>query len=894
MVKNNIQKKMFLLFLIAVVIYVMGIPFHSFAKNENSNDLAIMSGEALEVSFTGGRGTPDDPYLITKIEELQLIGGNQESLNKHYKLMENLDFNNKDSYMDIANMSVFTTGKGFKPIGDIEAMDFDPNVHIPFSGSFDGNNKTIANLYINRAIFDPDNITEGGITVGLFGGVMGSMNSPVIIKDLELLSPNITGANRVGALAAAAMFTKFENCKISGGTVKGTAFPSAETSIEDFVGRTTSTGGMLGMTYVKGSGIYHCSSSATVYGTDAVGGLVGYNYGNEIKDSFSTGDITGDQFIGGLAGCNIGTAMKMGGMPPIYRFIYSKIENCYASGAVTGNRTSSENGVGGLVGYNHVFAQIRNTYSTGEVIGKQNTGGLVGHNNLGTIENSYTTSNVTGSTSVGGLVGLHQKKLAGGTMTTTHGAIIIRNCIAFNQNVLSSDNFNIGKIVGMCKGEDVKVNHCYTNVDMNISEQGDHIESGIEISNEIYKDLSFYKNLVNWDTENGGMVWNFSKIWIMGEKGPIFREKEDSSDEQPTSTRRKRHSKNDIVLPISPKDLKNLREINIKDNSKITPEFFELIKQGMDIDFTGNFYSYHFNGNNDVDRIDSDFIDLGVSILSLDEGKWNTIIDKDTVNIRFNHKSEFPSKAKITLQLKDNLGKETFVYRYDEDTNRLVIIGLFKTGDGVISFEIDYGGDYILSDFIIPEKDIYIDEIDDIAYVRGYKNGRFEPDKFVTRAETATILSNLLKAKKFSDNKTFSDINMWAKNDILKIESLGYISGYPDGTFRPNSGISRAEFVRIIVNIFNVENIESYKNVQFTDIENCWAKKEIEICYKLGIVSGNGNKFRPNDKITRAEAVSIINRLIHRNSIKKENPYYDLSKNHWAYDEIMSASDNFQ
>lgn len=142
-------------------------------------------------------------------------------------------------------MEKFQNDKGFKPIGDIEAMDFNPMIHIPFSGSFDGNNKSIANLYINRPTFDEENTTGGGITVGLFGGITGKPMDPVVIKDLELVEPNITGANRVGALAAA-MFTKFENCKVTGGMVTGMATPTIETSIEDFVGRTTSTGGMLG------------------------------------------------------------------------------------------------------------------------------------------------------------------------------------------------------------------------------------------------------------------------------------------------------------------------------------------------------------------------------------------------------------------------------------------------------------------------------------------------------------------------------------------------------------------------------------------------------------------------------------------------------------------------
>lgn len=477
---------------------------------ENNHNFEVLK----PIPVMEGNGTKEDPYQIDKIEKLQQIGTGKYGLDKHYKLICNLDFQDDASYINPSNKNTFTQGLGFKPIGDIEAMDFDPNTQKPFSGSFDGNNMSISNLYINRPTFDSENPNNGGITAGLFGGLMGGMRTPVIIKDLNLINPQVTGANRVGALAGGAMFTKFENCNITGGIINGTATPSIESGIEDFVGRTTSTGGMLGMVYCKGTGIVNCSSGATVSGTDCVGGLVGYNYGNEIIKSYANGNVTGDKFIGGLAGCNIGTALPMGGK---FIYIYAKIDESYATGNVTSTGTSRETGTGGLVGYNHVFTEINNSYATGNVTGKDNTGGLVGHNNLGAINHTFATGEVMGTQSVGGIVGLYQsQKYGGGEITGGTFNTMLKNSIAFN-NIVSATVSDIGKIVGRCT-DLVTVMNCYGNDSMTIVENGIEKVSGIHITKEQFMDSTFYTDFNNWDTA----PWNFDGIWIIGDDSPIL------------------------------------------------------------------------------------------------------------------------------------------------------------------------------------------------------------------------------------------------------------------------------------------------------------------------------------------------------------------------------------
>jgi filamentous hemagglutinin family protein len=125
----------------------------------------------------------------------------------------------------------------------------------------------------------------------------------------------------------------------------------------------------------------------SVSGQDRVGGLVGYNYGSIVSNSYATGTVSGEDTVGGLVG---------------YSFLSgSTINTSYATGAVTGTGSY----VGGLVGGNN-SGTISNSYATGNINGS-GAGGLVGRNAVGTVSNSYATGNVNGDNSVGGLVGVN-------------------------------------------------------------------------------------------------------------------------------------------------------------------------------------------------------------------------------------------------------------------------------------------------------------------------------------------------------------------------------------------------------------------------------------------------------------------------------------------------------
>lgn len=155
------------------------------------------------------------------------------------------------------------------------------------------------------------------------------------------------------------------------------------------------------------------------------------------------------------------------------------------------------------------------------------------------------------------------------------------------------------------------------------------------------------------------------------------------------------------------------------------------------------------------------------------------------------------------------------------------------------------------------------------AYIVGYPDGTVRPGNNITRAEVATIFYRLLSDEVRNENLTttnsFSDVNAgdWFNNAVSTMAKMGIIKGYEDGTFRPQENITRAEFAAI-ASRFDKENTD-VKDANFTDIEGHWAKIEISKAAMKGWVTGDpSGSFRPNDKITRAEAMAITNRVLNR------------------------------
>lgn len=182
-----------------------------------------------------------------------------------------------------------------------------------------------------------------------------------------------------------------------------------------------------------------------------------------------------------------------------------------------------------------------------------------------------------------------------------------------------------------------------------------------------------------------------------------------------------------------------------------------------------------------------------------------------------------------------------------------------------------------------------------IAYVKGYENGLFLPNKGITRAEVAQMFYSLLLSKSGAA-KSFIDVGtQWYANPVGILAGLGIIDGYKNGSFKPNSGITREEFVKMAVCF---DTLDSTAAVSFSDVgQKSWSAPYIATAFKKGWVLGYGNNlFKPGEIITRAEAVTIINRMLGRTpdpNIKKlanTKNFYDLYPSFWAYGQILEAA----
>lgn len=179
------------------------------------------------------------------------------------------------------------------------------------------------------------------------------------------------------------------------------------------------------------------------------------------------------------------------------------------------------------------------------------------------------------------------------------------------------------------------------------------------------------------------------------------------------------------------------------------------------------------------------------------------------------------------------------------------------------------------------------------SYINGYQDGTFRPDDAITRAETAVMLLRLSNSSEATElDNTFSDVanDAWYKDAINKTASLGYINGYEDGTFRPENKITRAEFAAILTRI---KGVDSTGELPFDDVNTShWGYNSIYSAYSAGYIAGyDDNTFRPDMPITRAEAVKMINMAFDRTDYSNtENPFVDVSPEHWAYQSILEAA----
>lgn len=162
----------------------------------------------------------------------------------------------------------------------------------------------------------------------------------------------------------------------------------------------------------------------------------------------------------------------------------------------------------------------------------------------------------------------------------------------------------------------------------------------------------------------------------------------------------------------------------------------------------------------------------------------------------------------------------------------------------------------------------YLNNENHFAYIVGYEDGLVRPNADITRAEVAAIFFRLLKDDVRDDNLTansvFTDVafGKWYNKSISTMAKIGIVKGRTANAFAPNAPITRAEFAAICSR-FDRSNVEIKSD--FNDISGHWAENEIRRAASLGWIQGyTDGSFKPDQNITRAEAASMINRMLHR------------------------------
>lgn len=193
---------------------------------------------------------------------------------------------------------------------------------------------------------------------------------------------------------------------------------------------------------------------------------------------------------------------------------------------------------------------------------------------------------------------------------------------------------------------------------------------------------------------------------------------------------------------------------------------------------------------------------------------------------------------------------------------------------------------------------------DHYAYLLGYEDGTVRPNGSISRAEVATVLFRLLKddvrMQNLTKDNAYSDVSdtAWYAAAVSTLSKMGVISGYPDGTFRPNAPITRAEFAAMIARF---DETAKSADTPFTDISGHWAENAIGKAYGNGWVEGSSKTvFCPESNLTRAETATLLNRVLHRLPEKESDllanqiAWPDNPKTFWGYLAIQEATNSHE
>ena len=255
------------------------------------------------------------------------------------------------------------------------------------------------------------------------------------------------------------------------------------------------------------------------------------------------------------------------------------------------------------------------------------------------------------------------------------------------------------------------------------------------------------------------------------------------------------------------------------------------------------------------------------------------------------------------------------IRRADELTNTAaVLLGDKVAGSDTETVDVDIDWDY--NPPLVDDDDDDEDEDDDVfvpnwlntedhySYIVGYEDGTIKPNNNITRAEVATIFYRLLtdssRERWYTDSNSFTDVadDSWYNEPVSTLSRMGIIDGYEDGTFKPNAPITRAEFTAIATRFFDYS--ARYDGAFYDVSAGSWYADYIQAAVDMGLVEGYPDGgVHPGSNITRAEAVTIVNRVLNRVphedhllSTRVMNTWPDNKPGAWYYADMQEATNS--
>ena len=366
----------------------------------------------------------------------------------------------------------------------------------------------------------------------------------------------------------------------------------------------------------------------------------------------------------------------------------------------------------------------------------------------------------------------------------------------------------------------------------------------------------------------------------------------------------------DIQEEISQAQPGDTITIDMNGETEVPAEMFEEVA-GKDVTVEldlGGGITWTVNGQDvptDTSLSDLDLgVDLGTNGISADV--INTVTGEyGTVQMTLAHDGAFGFTLTLTAPLgRENAGYWANLYHYDEEAEALT----FETSaqiadDGSVALRMSHASQYAI---VIDDKNHgenagqpTLNTQDHDAYLLGYEDGTVRPEGSITRAEVATIFFRLLtdesRDKFWSQTNDYTDVpaDAWYNSAVSTLSNAGILDGYEDGTFRPDGNITRAEFATITARFLEA----SYDGGnRFPDIDGHWAAEYINEAANAGIVDGyEDGTFRPQQNITRAEAVTMVNRTVDRHPdadhlLDNMVTWPDNPESAWYYAQIQEAT----